>query len=80
MDNVFSEIKYRLAMPEAARFYGLEMNRAGMACCPFHDDRTPRLKVYDDPFYCFGCAKRTSSHLQRETRQDLLQNCSGCGR
>ena len=55
MDNVFSEIKNRLAMPEVARFYGLEMNRAGMACCPFHDDKNPSLKVYDDHFYCFGC-------------------------
>ena len=55
MDNVFSEIKDRLAMPEVARFYGLEMNRAGMACCPFHDDKTPSLKIYDDHFYCFGC-------------------------
>ena len=26
-----------------------------MACCPFHDDKTPSLKVYDDHFYCFGC-------------------------
>ena len=55
MDNIFSEIKDRLAMPEVARFYGLEMNRANMACCPFHDDKTPSLKVYDDHFYCFGC-------------------------
>ncbi len=55
MDNVFSEIKGSLPMPEVARFYGLEMNRAGMACCPFHDDKTPSLKVYDDHFYCFGC-------------------------
>ena len=42
-------------MPEVARFYGLEVNRAGMACCPFHDDKSPSLKVYDDHFYCFGC-------------------------
>lgn len=55
MDNVFSEIKSSLPMPEVARFYGLEMNRAGMACCPFHDDKNPSLKVYDDHFYCFGC-------------------------
>ena len=55
MDNVFSEIKSRLAMQEVARFYGLEMNRANMACCPFHDDKSPSLKVYDDHFYCFGC-------------------------
>lgn len=31
------------------------MNRSGMACCPFHADRTPSLKVYNDHFYCFGC-------------------------
>lgn len=55
MDNVFSEIKSGLSMQEVARFYGLEMNRAGMACCPFHDDKTPSLKVYEDHFYCFGC-------------------------
>lgn len=55
MDNVFSEIKSSLSMQEVARFYGLQINRAGMACCPFHDDKTPSLKVYDDHFYCFGC-------------------------
>lgn len=55
MDNVFSEIKSSLAMQEVARFYGLEINRAGMACCLFHNDKTPSLKVYDDHFYCFGC-------------------------
>ena len=25
-----------------------------MACCPFHNDRTPSMKV-DSRFYCFGC-------------------------
>lgn len=25
-----------------------------MACCPFHDDRTPSMKV-DKRFHCFGC-------------------------
>ena len=25
-----------------------------MACCPFHDDRNPSMKL-DDRFYCFGC-------------------------
>ena len=30
-------------------------NRAGMVCCPFHDDHTPSLKLNEDYFYCFGC-------------------------
>ena len=42
-------------MQDVARFYGLEMNRTGMACCPFHEDKTPSLKVYDENYYCFGC-------------------------
>lgn len=42
-------------MRDVAKFYGLQMNHSGMARCPFHDDRTPSLKVYDDHFYCFGC-------------------------
>ena len=25
-----------------------------MACCPFHNDRTPSMKV-DSRYYCFGC-------------------------
>ena len=25
-----------------------------MVCCPFHNDRTPSMKV-DSRFYCFGC-------------------------
>jgi CHC2 zinc finger/Toprim domain len=24
-------------------------------CCPFHDDSTPSLQVYDDHFHCYGC-------------------------
>lgn len=42
-------------MPDVAKFYGLQINRSGMAYCPFHEEKTPSLKVYDDHFYCFGC-------------------------
>jgi len=24
-------------------------------CCPFHQERTPSFKVYDDHYHCFGC-------------------------
>jgi hypothetical protein len=30
----------------------------GMVCCPFHSDRTPSCRIYDDHFYCFGCGAR----------------------
>lgn len=28
-----------------------------MACCPFHDDKSPSLKIYPENFYCFGCGE-----------------------
>jgi len=57
LNNVFGEIRDRVSMQDVAKFYGLQMNRSGMACCPFHEDSTPSLKVYDDHFYCFGCGE-----------------------
>ena len=29
--------------------------RSGMMCCPFHEDRTPSLRIYPDHYHCFGC-------------------------
>jgi len=55
LKNVFEEIRDRVAMPDVAKFYGLEISHSGMACCPFHNDNTPSMKVYTDNFYCFAC-------------------------
>ena len=44
-------------MRAAAERYGLEVNDSSMARCPFHNDRTPSVKLYADHFYCFGCGK-----------------------
>lgn len=52
--NVFKEVKAAVTARQAAERYGLKVNRAGMTCCPFHDDRNPSMKL-DDRFYCFGC-------------------------
>ena len=30
---------------EAAEIYGIEVKRGGMACCPFHDDKNPSMKL-----------------------------------
>lgn len=49
LNSIFEELKSRLLMPDVSRFYGLEINRAGFAACPFHPDNTPSLK-FDDSF------------------------------
>jgi len=50
----FKTISAAVPTIQAAKDYGLEVNRHGMARCPFHDDHSPSLKL-DDRFYCFGC-------------------------
>ncbi len=39
---------------------GREVGRDHKVACPFHDDHTPSLHVYDEPergWYCFGCGR-----------------------
>ena len=55
MSNVFQDIKDRVDLRELVRYYGLDVNRGGFAICPFHNERTPSFKVYENHFHCFGC-------------------------
>ncbi len=52
--NLFESVKDAIPTRAAAEHYGIEVKRNGMACCPFHDDKTPSLKL-DTRFHCFGC-------------------------
>lgn len=53
-ESVFEVVKQSVTAREAAELYGIAVGRGGMACCPFHDDRHPSMKV-DTRFHCFGC-------------------------
>ena len=53
--DLFTQIKMAVSVKEAAEYYGLEVKRGSMVCCPFHNDRTPSMKLNEDYFYCFGC-------------------------
>ncbi len=53
--NLFTVVKQAVSPRQAASFYGLNPDRNGMCRCPFHNDHSPSLKLYDDHYYCFGC-------------------------
>ena len=57
MSSIFEAVRSQVPVRAAAERYGLEVNDSGMARCPFHNDRTPSMKLYADHFYCFGCGK-----------------------
>ena len=56
--TIYETIKAAISVKQAAEHYGLKINRNGMACCPFHHDRHPSLKLNDDYFFCFGCGAK----------------------
>ena len=56
--TIYETIKAAISVKQAAEHYGLKVNRNGMACCPFHNDRHPSLKLNEDYFFCFGCGAK----------------------
>ena len=52
--NIFESVKAAVTTRRVAEHYGIEVNHHGMARCPFHDDRTPSMKL-DTRYHCFGC-------------------------
>jgi len=53
-----------LAIPAATyvpALTGRQPNRAGKICCPFHDDHSPSMQLYDHGWYCFGACRTGGS-------------------
>ena len=57
MNELIYKIKTLVKPVDAAMVYDMGVNKHGMICCPFHNDDTPSLKLYDDHFYCYGCGE-----------------------
>lgn len=55
--NIFQTVKEAVTAKDAAMYYGIRVNRSNMACCPFHDDHHPSMKV-DKGFVCFACGEK----------------------
>lgn len=55
--NFFREMKERVTARQVAERYGLKVSRNGMACCPFHNDKHPSMKI-DQNYYCFACGAK----------------------
>ena len=55
-------IKSQINMIDICRTYGFNIQRGNFICCPFHNEKTPSLKLYDGNrgFYCFGCGEHGS--------------------
>ncbi len=52
--SIFSEVKEYLTARQVAECYGLKVRKNGTACCPFHDDKYPSVKIGKN-YHCFAC-------------------------
>jgi putative DNA primase/helicase len=41
----------------AEKYFG-KLPKDRKVCCPFHDDGSPSMHVYEDGYHCFGCGER----------------------
>ena len=57
MNNAPFIIKQQLKMQDVLYRYGFEIDRASFVCCPFHNEKTPSMKIYEKDFHCFGCGE-----------------------
>lgn len=57
MIDCANQVKSAVKMADICRMYGIEVNQAGFARCPFHSEKTASLKIYpgDRGWHCFGC-------------------------
>ncbi len=53
--SLYQKIKSAITVRQAGEVYGMEPDRHGMVCCPFHSDSHPSMKLNDNYYYCFGC-------------------------
>jgi DNA primase len=62
------EIKAKLSITSVLEHYGIKVNRNKQVCCPFHDDKTPSMQVYEDKglVYCHSSnCKNGGKHLDQ---------------
>lgn len=56
-DEDIELVKSSVSMAQLVEYYGFKISRKGYICCPFHNEKTPSMKVYSGSkgYYCFGC-------------------------
>lgn len=62
-----SEIKNKISMSDILNKYSFKKSRTNFICCPFHNEKTPSMKIYEQDFHCFGCGEHgdTISFVQK---------------
>jgi DNA primase len=72
------EIKAKLSITQVLAYYGIAHIRNNQIHCPFHEDKTPSMQVYEDKglVYCHSSnCKNGGKHLDQI---EIIQQKEGC--
>lgn len=55
------QIKTHLTIAQVLNHYNLKPDKNGKMCCPFHEDKTPSMQVYEktNTVFCFSSNCKT---------------------
>lgn len=70
----FDEIDERWTTEQILAVFGIGINSANKALCPFHADRNPSLHVHKDFAYCFACKRSWNNYA---LAKELLEKTTG---
>ncbi len=60
--SLYQTVKSAITVRQVGEMYGMEPDRHGMVCCPFHSDSDPSMKLNDTYYYCFGLRSQRRCH------------------
>jgi DNA primase len=72
------EIKIKLSITQVLAYYGITTIKNKQINCPFHEDKTPSMQVYEDKglVYCHSSnCKNGGKHLDQI---EIIQQKEGC--
>ena len=47
--NIFTNVKTQIHLPNAAEYYGVQVNKGGFVSYLFHEERTPSMAAFSYP-------------------------------
>ncbi len=76
--TIYDTIKAAVSVPQAAAYYGMNIQRNNMTRCCFHDDHHPSMKLNNTYYYCFACLEHGDvidlvARLHRESHYAAVQ-------
>ena len=72
--SLYQTVKSAITVRQVGEMYGMEPDRHGMVCCPFHSDSDPSMKLNDTYYYCFGSglSKKVTNILETIQKKATL--------